>query len=260
MVCSWDNPAPTTTRSVTDPAHSRQAIDALPHIVWVAGPDGAVEYVNRRAAEFAGLPLDDLLGWDWGWVIHPADLPETLAAWDRSVRTGVPFEVEYRIRRADGEYRWFLVKAEPVRAADGRVVRWFGTCTDVDESRRVADELRQVRALFRALVERSEDGAALVGPDGAVRYANPATERLLGFPPEELAGTDLWGSVHPHDRAEVGRWLERVVASPGLRLAVTVRFARPGGRPRWVEVLGTNLMPDPDVRAIAVQLRAVEGD
>ncbi|MBN9120123.1 MAG: PAS domain-containing protein [Planctomycetes bacterium] len=245
---------------MTDPTHSRHALDALPQLVWVAGPDGTLEYLNRRCAEYSGLPIDDLLGWDWGWVVHPSDLAETLRVWTAAVRNGTPHEVEQRLRRHDGEYRWFLCRAAPVRDADGTVVRWFGTCTDVDESKRRASELQSVRTMFRALVERSHDGLALVGADGTVRFANPAAARLLDFPSDVLAGTDLWGSVDPADRKEVCGWLERVIANPGRRLAVTVRFTQRGGTSRWLEVLGTNLLPDPDVRAVAVQLRAVDGD
>jgi PAS domain S-box-containing protein len=244
---------------VIDPVHYRHALDTLPQLVWMAGADGTVEYLNRRCAEYTGLPIDDLLGWDWSWIVHPSDLPETLRVWNESIRAGTPHTIEFRLRRNDGEYRWFLVRAEPVRDADGRVLRWVGTCTDIDETRRLADQLRLTRMMFRALVERGEDGFALVGADGTVRYANPAAGRLLDFSSDDLAGTDLWGSVYPADRQEVCGWLERVLANPGQRLAVTVRFTQRGGAPRWMEVMGTNLLPDPDVRAVTVQLRAMDG-
>jgi PAS domain S-box-containing protein len=240
---------------VTDPTSYRLALDTLPHLVWVAGPDGSLEYLNRRCAEYAGVPLDDLLGWDWGWVLHPADLPNTLSVWAESVRTGTSHEVEHRLRRHDGEYRWFLVRAEPVRDADGRVLRWFGTCTDIDEAKRTADQFRAARLLFRALVERNQDGLALVGADGTVRYANPVAARLLGFVSDDLTGTDLWGSVHRDDRRAVCAWWKIVLENPGQRLATTTRFLQRDGTPLLVKVLGSNLLPDPDVRAVAVQLR-----
>lgn len=244
---------------VTEPSYSRHALDALPQLVWVAGPDGTLEYLNRRCADYSGLPIDDLLGWDWGWVVHPADLPGTLALWTASVRAGTPLEIEQRLRRHDGEYRWFLTRAEPVRNANGQVVRWFGTCTDIDESKRTVDHFRTVRVLFRALVERSEDGLVLVGADGTVRYANPVAARLLGFRADDLTGTDLWGSVDPEDRQSVCVWWEEVLAKPGGRLTTTARFLAWGGASRPLCVLSTNLLPDPDVRAVAVQLRVTGG-
>jgi PAS domain S-box-containing protein len=245
---------------VTDPVLYRKALDALPHLVWVAGPDGALEYLNRRCAEYCGVPIDDLLGWDWSWVMHPADLPNTLAVWNASVRAGTSHEVEFRLRRCDGDYRWFLARAEPVRDPQGRIERWFGTCTDINESKRLADELLTTRTLFRALVERSADGLVLVGANGTVRYINPLGARLLGAPVDNITGTDLWGSVCSDDRREVCTWWERVLANPGESLATITRFLVPGGALRPLQVLGTNLVPDPEIRAVAVQLRPVEGD
>jgi PAS domain S-box-containing protein len=245
---------------VTDPVQYRQAIDALPHLVWVAAPDGALEYLNRRCAEYCGVPIDDLLGWDWSWVIHPADLPNTLTVWNASVRAGTPHQVEFRLRRRDGEYRWFLARGEPVRDSQGRVERWFGTCTDIDESKRLADQLLTTRMLFRALVERSADGLALVGANGTVRYVNPLGGRLLGAPADHITGTDLWGSVAPDDRRAVCAWWERVLASPGERMATRARFLVPGAAPQPLQVLAINLLPDPEVRAVAVQLRVAEPD
>jgi PAS domain S-box-containing protein len=243
---------------VTNPLQYRLALDALPQLVWVAGPDGTLEYLNRRCAEYSGLAIDDLLGWDWSWVVHPSDLPETLRIWNGAIQTGIPHELEQRLRRHDGEYRWFLCRGEPVRDATGAIVRWYGTCTDIDATRRLLDQLRGVRLLFRALVERCEDGFVLAGSDGTVRYANVAGACLLGYTPEELTGTDLWGSVHAEDRAKLMTWLGRLTASPGQRAAIAVRFAQRDGTARRLAVFGTNLLPDPDVRGITVQLRAVQ--
>jgi PAS domain S-box-containing protein len=240
---------------VIDPASYRLALDTLPHLVWIAAPGGSVEYMNRRASEFFGLPLDDLLGWDWSWVIHPLDLAATLEVWNEALRTGSLYEREYRLRRYDGEYRWFLGRAEPARSPDGKIVRWFGTCTDIDESKRMADQARAVRALFRPLVERSEDGLALVAADGTIRYANATAAGLLGLPAAELAGMHLWGAVHRDDRELANAWWESVLTSPGERLAFSARFLQRKGQPRRVSVLGTNLLPDPDVRAVSLQLR-----
>src|SRR5436190_23729290 len=87
--------------TVSDPIHYRLALDALPQLVWVAGPDGTLEYLNRRCADYSGLAIDDLLGWDWGWIVHPSDLPETLRVWMMAIRSGTPHEIEQRLRRYD---------------------------------------------------------------------------------------------------------------------------------------------------------------
>ena len=99
----------------------------------------------------------------------------------------------------------------------------------------------------------------LVGADGTVRYANPAAARLLGTRGDDLVGTDIWGSVSPNDRPQIADWWERVLSRPGERLATTTRFLTWGTTLRTLCVLGTNLLPDPEVRAVTVQLRAVDG-
>jgi PAS domain S-box-containing protein len=218
----------------------------------MAGPDGTVEYLNRRCADYAGLAVDDLLGWDWGWVVHPDDLPGTLAAWTRSVQNGTPHEVEFRLRRHDGRFRWFLVRAEPTRDPDGQVVRWFGTCTDIDDRRRAEFAQKATADLFRAFVERSGLGFVLVGRDRSVQYTSPGAGRLLGRPPGAVTGTMLRGWVHPGDRAGLAAVRGQVAEQPGEAVAFSVRLRQPEGTYRAVRGWAMNLLPDPDVRAVAV--------
>jgi PAS domain S-box-containing protein len=234
------------------PVDIRRALDAMPQLGWMASPDGTLEYLNRRAAEYAGLAVDDLLGWDWGWVVHPDDLPGTLAAWTRSVQTGAPHEVEFRLRRHDGRFRWFLTRAEPTRDADGRVTRWFGTCTDIDDRKRAEFALRATAGLFRAFVERSDLGFALLTPDRTVTYASPGAGRLLGRPPGAVVGTParLW--VHPDDLDALGRVLDEASDRPGEAVKLAARVRQPEGTYLAVRGWAANLLPDPDVRAVAV--------
>lgn len=110
--------------------------EAIPHLVWTAAPDGSVDYVNQRLVDYMG---ERSLGWGWQDHIDPADRGPVLARWKECLSSGEPFEMECRIRGADGAHRWFLVRALPVRA-EGRVVKWFGTCTDVDDGKRLAEE------------------------------------------------------------------------------------------------------------------------
>jgi PAS domain S-box-containing protein len=241
------------------PGWDRQTLDAIPDIAWVAYPDGTVAFVNQAARSYAGLPLDDLVGWDWSWVVHPADLPETLVAWAEAVRTGAPYALECRLRRHDGAYRWFAARAAPVRGPDGQPRWWVGTCTDVDRFKLLEDHSRTTRTLFRALVERGDQARALLAADRTVRYASPAVGCVLGFRPEDLIGTDLWSWAHPDDRAALSRWLDRRLAAPGEWGRVTARFLHRDGRYHRLRVRGTSLMPDPDVRGVVVALREAVG-
>ncbi len=123
----------------------RELAEAMPQIVWTARPDGHIDYYNERWSEFAGLP-DGTIGDDsWKPVLHPDDLERTQARWSESVRSGAPFDIEYRFwDRRRGEYRWFLARALAARDASGRVVRWHGTCTDISDQKRAEEVLLEV--------------------------------------------------------------------------------------------------------------------
>jgi PAS domain S-box-containing protein len=108
--------------------------------VWTAGLDGALDYANQECVKYFGADLErDILGGAWAQYVHPEDLPTALAAWTASLATGEPYEVEFRLRAREGNYRWFLARARPMRDGDGRVVKWFGTNTDIDELKRARD-------------------------------------------------------------------------------------------------------------------------
>jgi PAS domain S-box-containing protein len=119
-------------------ARLKALADSIPDIAWSAGPDGKPNYFNRRWSEFTGAPLDDMskIGADF---FHPDDYRPMIEAWQQSVSDGEPFECEGRLRRFDGEYRWVLTRAVPMFGADGKVTQWFGTITDIDETRRLSE-------------------------------------------------------------------------------------------------------------------------
>jgi len=118
----------------------RAIAETMPHFVWSARPDGYVDYYNERWYEYTGMPRTPDQGWNWKLYIHSDDVERTVAAWDRSLATGEPYDIEYRVRSGkDGSYRWFMGRALPIRGDRGEITRWFGTCTDVDEQRRLAE-------------------------------------------------------------------------------------------------------------------------
>ncbi len=122
--------------------------EAIPQIVWSARPDGHVDFFNRRWTEYTGLTLPESEGWNWCRALHPDDIDGAAARWSQSLATGAIFEVEYRFRRnSDNAYRWFLARGELVRDEAGRVVKWFGTCTDIDDQKRNEQELKRANEL-----------------------------------------------------------------------------------------------------------------
>lgn len=128
------------TNPWVDPAmpseiHLREMVDAIPQIIWISRPDGYHEYYNRRWYEFTGMPVGstDGISNTWQGVFHPDDIERSNLAWHESLRSGTPYEIEYRLRRHDGTYRWILGRAAPLRDASGTIAKWYGTCTDIQE-------------------------------------------------------------------------------------------------------------------------------
>ncbi len=114
--------------------------DSIPQIIWTAEPDGNLDYYNQHWFDYTGMTLEQTLGWGWEPVLHPDDLENCIKVWTESFSTGKPYEVEYRFKRAaDGAYKWHLGRALPMRNDQGRIVKWFGSCTDIDEYKRALD-------------------------------------------------------------------------------------------------------------------------
>jgi PAS domain S-box-containing protein len=125
-------------------AQYRFLADAIPVQVWTATPDGLLDYVNQRAEEYFGAPMSALVGNAWQQFVHPDDIESAGANWARSLATGEPYEVEFRLRGADGEYRWHLARGTAQRGSDGELLRWFGTNTDIEDAKRNEAELKRL--------------------------------------------------------------------------------------------------------------------
>lgn len=137
----------------------RQFAEAMPHLVWMTLPDGYHDYYNQRWYAYTGMTYEDTRGENWKKAFHPDDLPHTIPRWQHSLATGEPYETEYRCRRHDGQWRWFLGRAHPVRDAEGRIIRWFGTCTDIHEQKLAAERqtlLAQASELLSSSLEPRE--------------------------------------------------------------------------------------------------------
>jgi diguanylate cyclase (GGDEF)-like protein/PAS domain S-box-containing protein len=119
----------------------RQLGEGISHQVWTAEPDGTLDYVNGRTTEYFALSSEELIGAGWQSVIHPDDLDECLRRWTRSILTGDFYEMEFRLRRHDGAYRWHKARANCGRDADGNIVKWFGTNTDIDDQKQSEEKL-----------------------------------------------------------------------------------------------------------------------
>jgi PAS domain S-box-containing protein len=148
------------TRDITErkqaETQSRVLIDAIPHQIWSGPPDGTLDYCNERWRSYMGLEMEDARGEGWQTVLHPKDRDRVLKAWHESVAHGTPYEQEERHRAADGTYRWFLSRGVPLRDAEGRIARWYGTNTDIEDRKRAEQMLRDSREQLRELAARLE--------------------------------------------------------------------------------------------------------
>jgi PAS domain S-box-containing protein len=154
----------------------RLAINTIPALVWTALPDGSVDFINQRWEEI-GLSLDDVR--EWNKVLHPVD--RIGDRWRIAVETGTPFENIERLRRADGEYRWFLGRAQPLRDELGKIVKWYGVSTDIEDQKRAEDALRESEQRFRDYTESAFDWYWETGPDH--RFINVSDQLSpLGMP------------------------------------------------------------------------------
>lgn len=131
----------------------RALADAIPHIVWTANPNGEVDYYNRQWKIYTGYSTEETIGWGWRQVIHPDDLQPCIDRWTHAFTTGEPYEIEYRLKREDGSYRWHVGRATPFRDEAGQILKWFGTCTDINEQVQDRDRLNQAYSEIEKVVE-----------------------------------------------------------------------------------------------------------
>ncbi len=156
--------------------------DAMPQMVWSTLPDGYHDYYNARWYEFTGMPQGSTDGEEWNGMFHPDDQPVAWERWRHSLATGEPYEIEYRLRHHSGQYRWTLGRALPVRNADKAIVRWIGTCTDIDEAKRNTE---QTKLLSQELSHRIKNIFAVIG--GLIGLSAPKEPGVASYA-KQLAG------------------------------------------------------------------------
>ncbi|MFB2877448.1 PAS domain S-box protein [Floridanema aerugineum] len=166
----------------------RMVAETMPQIVWTALPDGAVDYYNQRWTEFSGTP--QTAGYNWGWqpILHPEDEKRTVEAWKKAVQTGEFYECEHRLRRTDGEFRWFLSRSLPLCNSQGQIIKWFGTATDIHEQKQVQEALRQSEQRFRAAVNNIPDTFVIYDAERRLQFVNAEGLRRIKKPLEALLG------------------------------------------------------------------------
>jgi PAS domain S-box-containing protein len=176
----------------------RVLAETVPQLVWIERADGYVEYVNQRYTDYVQAEPEQLHSAGWSHFLHPDDAGRTLSAWRHTCESGEPYEIEYRLRQGQtGTYRWFLARAMPVREESGRIVRWFGTCTDIEEQKRIEEALRQSQERANVLMNSSIIGIFVYAGDLIVD-ANDTFLRMTGYTREDLrTGQMNWMQMTP---------------------------------------------------------------
>jgi PAS domain S-box-containing protein len=226
----------------------RTLAEAIPHHIWTARPDGWLDWFNPRVYEYAGCSRGELDGDRWGKIVHPDDVAGALAAWTRAVGCGEPYEVEFRLRRADGAFRWFLARAVAARDQQGRIMRWIGTNTDVHDHKLIADQLAELNATLAQRVEEktrerdriwnvSQDLLLVAERNGVWRTLNPAWTRTLGWSEAELLNRTSEWLEHPDDNGIAQAQFKRLGASEAT-VRFESRFRHKDGSYRWLSWTG----------------------
>ena len=218
----------------------RLVVDTIPALVWSALPDGSRDFISRRWLEYTGLSPKDGLGWNWTGVIHPDDRAAFVDAWKAALASGAPLETEARLRRADGQHRWFLIRSVPLRDEQGTTQKWYGTATDIEDRKLADDAVRRSERVLReqaGLLDLTHDTVFVRDTNDVITYWNRGAEELYGWKREEAIGKvthDLLHTVFAEPLQEItaallrtSRWEGELVHTKrdGTRVTVASRWS-----------------------------------
>lgn len=204
----------------------KQIGEALPQLVWTCRPDGYCDYLSSQWVEYTGRPEAEQLGLEWlDKVIHPDDKKRTLEHWIGAVEGRHPYDIEYRIRRRDGQYRWFKTRGTPFRDANGKITYWFGTCTDIQDS-------KEAQINFERNVDTAPAMLWITEKDGSCSYLSKQWYENTGQTPETGLGFGWIQATHPDDMEMAGKVFQE--ASDGRKhFYLEYRLRHKNGEYRW---------------------------
>ena len=231
----------------------RTIIDTIPALVWCFRADGTVSYFNQRWHEYTGISRAEAYGFGDGspgidvvrTVLHPDDAPGILAKWRQEILPGTkPGEFEVRMRRHDGEYRWFVVRLEPMLDDAGKVVQWYGVNTDIEDLKRAEARLRQDERELRRMLDTIPQTIVVLSPDGRAVYANEKTLEYTGLTMDEVTAPDFRARVfHPEDVARLQEERRQALAQ-AVPFENEQRTRRHDGQYRWFLIHYAPLLDD----------------
>jgi formate hydrogenlyase transcriptional activator len=211
----------------------RQVIDTIPTMAWCNLPDGSNEFLNKRWHDYTGLTPNESRGCGWQTAFHPEDIGPLMTWWRQLVDSGLPGDTEARVRGRDGVYRWFLIQVEPFRNEVGRIVRWYGTSTDIEALKETEEKLREDEREVRQITEAIPQAVVVQDPCGVPIYANQATLDYTGLTAADvMAPTFRERIFHPEDLDKF-RNERKAALARGLAFEFEHRALRKDGQYRW---------------------------
>ncbi|HXB22584.1 MAG TPA: PAS domain-containing protein [Candidatus Solibacter sp.] len=225
----------------------RALVEMFPHAIWIAEPDGSTSYANRYWYELSGLSLEQTVGLGWTSALHPEDAAKVVDRQRQTIATGVSPENELRFRRAtDGQYRWHLTKAVPLKDPNGNIVKWIGIAVDIHDQKAAAVAIEEAEERLRLAVESAGMGTWDYYPEtGETRWSLRAKEILGLAPADEMDYQGFLARVHPEDRARVEDALRCAVdPQKWSEYDVEYRVVWPNGEVRWVNARGKCFFAD----------------
>ena len=237
----------------------RTVVESLGEGLLITDSENVVLYANSRMTELSGYATEELLHRPAYEMLLPP------VRWEEALRrngermAGIPERYELRLVRKDGTEFWTEINATPYRNSAGEIVGSLRAIIDITERRRFEEALKESEERFRSLVQHASDIITVLDADGMIRYESPAVEKVLGYRPEDLIGTNAFSYLHPDDRERVARIFAGVLREPGDARPVEFRFRHADGSWRCLEGIGNNLVDDPVVGGIVVNSRDITG-
>jgi PAS domain S-box-containing protein len=229
----------------------RQMVNAFPHLAWGCDAEGTCDYFSAQWLEYTGATAAELQGYGWLHAVHPDDRESVRQKWRAAIEAGTALDVELRMRAKDGNYRWFRLRSVAIRDADGNVVRWYGTNSDIHGLKVAADQRQSATARMIKVLENVNEPFLVISDGETVNYANRAAQRLLGAEP--IVGKRLT-QVLPEAATSAFREKFREVARDGSEVSFEAQFKQSLGNDRF----NVRIFPNTEGIALLFQPRVRE--
>jgi PAS domain S-box-containing protein len=226
----------------------RTLIDVMPAYVGTCLPDGTADFLSESWLKYSGQTREEAMGWGWAGALHPDDADRVLANWRAGLDSGKPVEMEFRCRRADGTYRWFLDRNLPLRDDEGKIVKWYGILFDINSLKDTESALQMRERELLGIIETIPSNLWSLWPNGEPSHLSKRFLEYFGLPFEEFVNGGWVRIIHPDDQEETGKLFARALETGGL-FDVINRWRRADGEYRWHHTMGEPLR-DPDGKII----------